>query len=232
MSGDGAGLVHGAGVAQVFGCAGAVLSVGLNAPQAWTSCVGRRVAGLSPAARWMAVGQAATWLVYGLAEQIGLQVVTNAVCLTLHLSVLAALLVLDPSARSRPVLAPQAAAMLGWLAAVVACALTGAAPVGTLAAAVGAVSVVPQLWRLARDRTADRSGVSVATTTLSLVASLCWAVHGLALGVGAVTLPALVGAVAAAWTLALLRPSRPRPTGPVRSHQAPVVLPPSRLLAA
>ncbi len=190
----------------MFGCAGAVLAIGLNAPQAWTSCVGRRVAGLSPAARWLAVAQAATWLAYGLAEQVRLQVVTNAVCLSLHLSVLGALLLLEPAARSRRLAGPQAVATAAWLVVVAGCALTGAAPVATLAAVVGALSVVPQLWSLARARGADSSGVSVTTTTLSLVSSLCWTAHGAALALPAVALPSLAGAVAAAWTLALLRP--------------------------
>lgn len=121
--------MHGAGVAQVFGCAGAVLAVGLNAQQAWTSCVGRRVAGLSPAARWLAVVRSATWLAYGLADRVQLQVVTNAVCLALHLSLLVALLVLDRDARAGRVVLPQAALTVAWLGAVTACALTGAAPV-------------------------------------------------------------------------------------------------------
>lgn len=229
--------MHGAAVAQVFGCAGAVLAIGLNAPQAWTSCKGRKVAGLSPAARWLAVVQAASWLAYGLADHVPLQVVTNAVCLSLHLSVLAALLVLDPAARTRRVLVPQAALTVVWLGAVVVCTLTGAAPVGTLAAVVGAASVVPQLWRLARHRGQDSSGVSATTTALSLVASLCWAVHGLALGLPAVVLPSLAGAVAAAWTLALLRPAtapRTRSRGAVahRPLARPVVLPLQRVLAA
>lgn len=217
----------------MFGCAGAVLSIGLNAPQAWTSCVGRKVAGLSPAARWLAVGQAATWLAYGLAEQVQLQIITNAVCLFLHLAVLVALLALEPAARSIRALLPHAALTACWFGVVAACALTGAAPVGTLAAAVGAVSVVPQLWRLARDRGGDSSGVSVATTALSLVASVCWMAHGLALGLAAVVLPALAGAVAAGWTLALLRPaSTPRRRLQHRPLPAPVVLPLQRVLAA
>jgi uncharacterized protein with PQ loop repeat len=198
--------VHGAEVAQVFGCAGAVLAVGLNAPQAWTSCVDRKVAGLSPAARWLAVAQSATWLAYGLVEHVRLQLLTNAVCLSLQLSVLAALLLLDPAARARRLAGPQAATTGAWLLVVAACGLTGALPVATLAAVVGGVSVVPQLWHLARSRGGDRSGVSVATTVLSLVASLCWTAHGLALALPAVALPSLAGAVAAAWTLALLRP--------------------------
>ena len=56
--------------------------------------------------------QAGTWLAYGLAERIPLQQVTNGVCLVLHLSVLGALLALDPVARSGRVLLPQAALTL------------------------------------------------------------------------------------------------------------------------
>lgn len=225
--------MHGAGVAQVFGCAGAVLAVGLNAPQAWTSCVGRRVAGLSPAARWLAVVQAATWLAYGLAERVPLQVLTNAVCLVLHLSVLVALLALDPAARGSRVLQPQAALTVAWLGAVVTCALTGAVPVGTLAAVAGAASVVPQLWRLARHRDEDTSGVSVTTTALSLVSGLCWVTHGLALGLAAVVLPSLATAAAAAWTLTLLRPAAAARRAREHRHAPlPVVLPLRRVLAA
>ena len=82
-------------------------------------------------------------------------------CLSLHLTVLAALLLLDPAARA---------------------------------------------GRLAGPQGGDSSGVSVTTTVLSLVASLCWTTHGLALALPAVALPSLAGAVCAAWTLALLRP--------------------------
>lgn len=97
----------------------------------------------------------------------------------------------------------------------------------------GAVSVVPQLWQLLRRPGEDSSGVSVPTTALSLVASLCWVVHGLALVQPAVVLPSLAGAVAAGWTLALLRPvATPRRRREHRSAPAPVVLPPQRLLAA
>ena len=217
----------------MFGCAAAVLSIGLNAPQAWRSCVGRRTAGLSPAARWLAVVQASTWLAYGVAEHVPLQVLTNSVCLALHLSVLGALLALDPAARGRRVLPPQAALTVAWLAVVVACARTGAAPVGALAAGAGAVSVVPQLWRLARERGADSSGVSVATTVLSLVAALCWTAHGLALTSAAVVLPSLAAAVAAAWTLVLLGPPAPvRPAHVPGTSSTPVVLPLRRVLAA
>lgn len=225
--------MHGAGVAQVFGCAGAVLAVGLNAPQAWTSCVGRKVAGLSPAGRWLSVVQSATWLAYGLVEHVPLQLLTNSVCLALHLSVLGALLALEPGARAGRVLLPQAALAVAWLGTVVACGLSGAAPVGTLAAVVGAASVVPQLWLLARRRGQDCSGVSLATTVLSLVSSLCWTAHGVALALPAVALPGLAGAAAAAWTLVLLRPAAATP----RRHEhrpppAPVVLPLQRVLAA
>ena len=45
--------MFGAEVAQVFGCAGAVLAVGLNAPQACASCVDRKVPVPAPvAAAW------------------------------------------------------------------------------------------------------------------------------------------------------------------------------------
>lgn len=224
--------MHGAVVAQVFGCVGAVLSIGLIVPQAWTSCVGRKVAGLSPASRWLMAGQAATWLTYGFAEQVPLQVLTNAVCLVLHLSVLGALLLQDPTARSSRVALPQAALTAVWLGVVVVCALSAAVPVGTLAAIVGAVSVVPQLWRLARSRDEDTSGVSVTTTALSLLASLCWVTHGLALALPAVVLPAATGAAAAAWTLVLLRPVTARPARAHHRQPVPVVLPLHRLLAA
>ena len=97
----------------------------------------------------------------------------------------------------------------------------------------GAVSVVPQLWRLARHRDEDSSGVSVATAALSLVSSLCWVAHGLALGLPAVVLPGLASVLAAAWTLTLLRPATaPRRVRDHRHQPLPVVLPMRRVLAA
>lgn len=202
--------VHGAVVAQVFGCAGAVLAVGLNAPQAWTSCRWRLVSGLSPAARWLAVVHSATWVAYGVAEDVPLQVATNLVCGALHAAVLAALLLLAPAARQRHVVVPSALLALGWLALATLCAVTGAVPVGTLAAAAGTLAVVPQLWLLLRDPDQDTSGVSSATTVLSLLASLCWVAHGALLEQPAVVVPSLVAAVAAVWTLALLAPGAGR----------------------
>jgi uncharacterized protein with PQ loop repeat len=196
--------VHGAGVAQVFGCAGAVLAVGLNAPQAWTSCRRGLVSGLSPAARWLALVHSATWVAYGIAEDVALQVATNVVCSLLHAAVLVALLVLVPDARRSRVVVPSALLAAGWLAVVALCAATAAVPVGTLAAAAGTVAVVPQLWRLLRDPDQDTSGVSAATTLLSLLANLCWTAHGALLAEAAVVVPSLVGATAAACTLALL----------------------------
>ena len=210
----GSSKVHGAAAAQVFGCAGAVLAVGLSAPQAWTSCRRGLVAGLSPAARWLAVVQSASWVTFGVAEDVPLQVLTNVVCGVLHCAVLGALLLLAPEARSRHLLLPQALFALGWLAAVLLCAVTGALPVGTLAAAAGTLAVVPQLWLLLRSRSQDTSGVSRATTVLSLLASSCWCTHGALLEQAAVVVPSLVGAVAAAITLALLAP-RPDPAVPL-----------------
>lgn len=196
--------VHGAVVAQVFGCAGAVLVVGLNAPQAWTSCRRRLVSGLSPAARWLAVVHSATWVTYGVAEDVPLQIATNVVCGALHLAVLVALLLLAPGARETTVVVPSALLAAGWLALTALCAATGAVPVGVLAAVAGTLAVVPQLWLLLRDREQDTSGVSGLTTALNLVASLCWVVHGALLAEAAVVVPSLVTAAAAAWTLALL----------------------------
>lgn len=202
--------MHGAGLAEVFGYAGAVLAVGLNAPQAWTSCRRGVVAGLSPAARWLAVVHSATWVAYGIAEDVPLQLATNVVCAGLHVAVLAALLLLVPDARHSRVVVPSALLAAGWLAAVALCAVTGAASVGTLAAAAGTAAAVPQLWLLLRDPAQDTSGVSAATTLLNLLASTCWVVHGALLGSTAVVVPSAVAGAAAACTLVLLSPGTAR----------------------
>jgi uncharacterized protein with PQ loop repeat len=202
--------VHAAGLAEISGCAGALLAVGLNAPQAWASCRRGRVAGLSPAARWLAVVHSATWVTYGLAEDVPLQVATNVVCGALHVAVLAALLLLTPSARERRVVVPSALLAAGWLLAVALCATTGAVPVAALAAVAGTASVVPQLWSLLRDPDQDTSGISLETTALNLLASLCWVLHGALLGHAAVVVPSAVAAAAAACTLSLLAPAGER----------------------
>lgn len=191
-------------VAQVFGCAGAVLAVGLSAPQAWVSCRRGLVSGLSPASRWLAVVQSATWVAYGIAEDVPLQVATNVVCAALHAAVLGALLLRSPRARQISVVVPSALLAVGWLAAVTLGAATGAAPVGALAAVAGTLAVVPQLWLLLRHPEQDTSGISVATTVLSLLCNLCWTTSGALLAQAAVVVPSLVGAAAAACTLSLL----------------------------
>ncbi len=197
--------MHGAVVASGLEWAGAVLAIVLNAPQAWTSCRRRRVGGLSPAARWLAVLQAATWVAYGLTGGGPVQVLTNAVCGVLHLSVLVAVLLLAPSARAPRLLVPQALASAAWLALVVLSARTGAVPVGALAALCGVAALVPQLVLLSRARGRDVSGVSPATTWLTLACAACYTGYGLLLAGWAVWVPSALGLLAASATLALLR---------------------------
>lgn len=84
--------VHAGELVGALGWTGAFLGIVLNVPQTWRSCAGRQVAGLSPASRWLAVLQAATWTTYGLTGGGLVQVVTNGVCSILHVAVLLALL--------------------------------------------------------------------------------------------------------------------------------------------
>jgi uncharacterized protein with PQ loop repeat len=196
-------------IALALEAAGAGLAVVNNAPQAWRSCRGRRVEGLSPAARWLAVLQSATWVAYGLTGGGALQVLTNAVCGALHVGVLVAVLALTPGARHRRVLLPQAGAAAAWLALVTWSAGTGGLPVGTLAAACGATALLPQLVRLAADRGAATSGISPATAVLSVTSNACWAGYGLLVGSVSVWAPSLLAMAAGTTTLVLLGPRRP-----------------------
>ena len=198
--------MHAADVASTIGWAGAVLAVVLNLPQTWRSCAGRQVAGLSPASRWLAVLQSATWLAYGLTGGGLVQVVTNAFCLVLHVAVLVALLVLAPSARERRLLVPQAAGSAAWVALVLWVVGTGTLDVAVLAAVCSTAYAVPQLVLLATDPRST-AGVSMATTVLGVVAQGCWTAYGLLLGVPAVWLPALLSLLAALAAAALLRPA-------------------------
>lgn len=218
-----------------FEWAGAVLAVVLNAPQAWRSCRRRRVDGLSPAARWLAVLQAVTWVAYGLTGGGPVQVLTNSICGVLHVAVLAALLVLAPAARAPRLLLPQAAASALWVACVLVAARTGAVPVGALAATCGVAALVPQLALLVRSRGADLSGLSVATTWLTLACAVCFTGNGLLLAGWAVWLPSGLGVVAAAATLVLLRQPVPGQVAPgqvapgqVTPHLADLVPAPRR----
>lgn len=204
----------GAGLATGFETVGAVLSVGLNAPQAWRSCRHRLVSGLSPAARWLAVVQSVSWATFGLLGGGRTQVVTNVVCGLLHTSVLVALLVLAPASRRRRVVGPQAAAAAAWLLLLAWAARTGSVPVGSLAALCGTAALVPQLVHLARTRGADCSGISPATTWLALVSASCWSAYGLLASLSAVWLPSLLSVGAYGSTLVLVQRSRPCDAGP------------------
>jgi uncharacterized protein with PQ loop repeat len=211
--------VHAADVAGGIGWLGAFLGIVLNLPQTWHSCRRRQVAGLSPASRWLAVLQSTTWLVYGLTGGGLVQVVTNGVCLVLHVAVLGALLVLAPAARTRRLLAPQVGLSAGWLGLVGWTATTGVLDVGTLAAVCSTAYAVPQLVLLATDPRST-SGVSLATTVLGIASNTCWTAYGLLLGTPAVWLPALLSLFAGLATAALLRPlARPLPLPPVRSRE-------------
>lgn len=197
--------MHAADVASTIGWVGALLGIVLNVPQTWRSCAARQVAGLSPASRWLAVLQSASWLTYGLTAADPVQVVTNGVCLVLHLAVLGAVLALAPAARERRLLAPQAAGSAAWLALIAWAVASGSVDVGTLAAGCSIAYAVPQLVLLATDpRSTD--GVSLATTVLGVASNACWTAYGVLLGTPAVWLPALLSLLAGLATAALLRP--------------------------
>jgi len=197
--------VQPADVATTLGWAGAFLGIVLNVPQTWRSCAERQVAGLSPASRWLAVLQSATWLTYGLTGGGLVQIVTNAVCIVLHVAVLVALLVLAPASRARRVLLPQVAASAAWLALVAWSGTTGSVAVAPLAAACSVAYAVPQLVLLLTDARAT-SGVSPLTTGLGVLSNTCWTLYGLLLGAPAVWLPSLLSLLAGVATAVLLRP--------------------------
>lgn len=196
--------------AQVFGGAAAVLSVGLNVPQVWTSCRHRQVQGLSAVGRWLVLVQSVTWLVYGAVAGVPLQLATNAVCATLQAAVLAALLLLSPAARRPWAVVPQATVAAACLAAVTACA-TDTARLGLLAAALGGVSTLPQLLLLVRRPAGGTAGISRVSTSLALLSSLCWSAYGALSGRPEVVAPSLLGVAVAAATLLLLRPAAQAP---------------------
>lgn len=193
--------------AQIAGTAAAVLSVGLNVPQAWTSCARREVQGLSAAGRWLLLVQSVAWLVYAVVQDVPVQLAANAVCAVLQAAVLAALLVLAPATRRPGVLGLQAGASAGCLLLVAHCASSAPQLLGPLAAALGGVATLPQLLLLLRRPAAGTGGVSRTATLLALLASLCWGAYGALLLRPEVWLPSLAGAVVALGTLALLRPA-------------------------
>lgn len=197
--------------AQVFGAVAAVLSVGLNLPQVWTSCRRRQVEGLSAVGRWLVLVQSVTWMAYGAVLHVPLQLATNAVCAALQAAVLAALLLLSPAARRPAALLPQAAVAGACLAAVAFCAGTDPARLGLLAAVVGGVSTLPQLLLLARSPAGGTAGVSRVATALALLSSLCWAAYGGLSARPEVWAPSLLGVAVAVATLLLLRPVAPAP---------------------
>ena len=202
--------MHAGELVVALGWLGAFLGIVLNVPQTWRSCAGRQVAGLSPASRWLAVLQAATWTTYGLTGGGLVQVVTNGVCIVLHVAVLVALLRLAPSARAPRLLLPQLSASVAWLLLVAWAASSGGLSVGTLAALCSVAYALPQLVLLLSDLEATE-GVSGATVALGVLSNSCWTLYGLLLGTPAVWLPALLSLAAGLATAALLR--RPRPGG-------------------
>lgn len=201
--------MHAAELAAVLGAIGAVLGVGLNIPQAWTSCARKGVAGLSPTARWLAVLQSATWCAYAVTEGTSSQLYSGVVCGLLQLAVLAALLLLSPAARRSAT--PLAVVSLVWLAVVAWAAGGGSLDIGLLAAGCSMAAVVPQVVRLVRNRDEDTSGISPVTCALAVACSVSWMLHGALLGAEAVWLPSLLSAAASAVTLLLVR----RPVTPL-----------------
>src|SRR4051812_47783213 len=168
---------------SVLGCLGAALSMTLPWPQVWRSCVGRRTTGLSAAACWLGVAIPIGWITYGLLIGDRLQVVSNTVTGAAGFAILVALLMTQPSLRSRRALIGGAAGAIGVLAAATGAAAVGgpaaASALGGVLAVTAILAAIPQPLSLLRDRTQDLSGLSPLRWRLAAGASSSWFAYGL-----------------------------------------------------
>jgi uncharacterized protein with PQ loop repeat len=193
----------------VLGMLAAAFSIALVWPQVWLSCRHRRTSGLSATA---------CWLLYGLFLGDTVQIATNAVVGAANTLILGALLFMQPSLRTRRVLARTAwsAAVLGAgaLGSVVVVGIFGVSPVtvaavlGAGASLVGALQGVPQPVSLLRDRTQDLSGLSPMRWWLTVASCLSWVGYGVSCGQVAVWSSALAGLACAATVCGVLVTAR------------------------
>ncbi|MEV6489492.1 SemiSWEET transporter [Actinoplanes sp. NPDC051633] len=226
---------------SALGCLGAALSMTLPWPQIWRSCVGRRTTGLSATACWLGVAMPIGWITYGLLIGDRLQVLTNIVTGAAGFALLVALLVTQPSLRTRKALAGSAAGAIAVLAAAGLAASFGGLPaakaLGGVLAVTAILAAVPQPLSLLRDRTQDLSGLSPLRWRLGAGACASWFVYGLATAQPGVWLSASAGLTSAliVCTLLWLRrtpaPARPRPADRVSANRGRSVLSPSYFLA-
>jgi uncharacterized protein with PQ loop repeat len=207
-------------LSSALGCLGATLSMTLPWPQVWRSCIGRRTTGLSAAACWLGVAMPVGWITYGLLIGDRLQVVSNSVTGLAGFAVLAALLVTQPSLRSRRVLATSAAGAIVVLTAAGAAASFGgpsaASVLGGVLAVTAILAAIPQPLSLLRDRTQDLSGLSPLRWRLAAGACASWFAYGLATAQPGVWLSASAGLASAlivCVTMSLRRSAAAPPVG-------------------
>jgi uncharacterized protein with PQ loop repeat len=205
----------------VLGFAAAALSISLVWPQVWLSCRRGRTRGLSPTACWLAVGLNLCWLTFGLLAGDPAQVVTNVVVGTGNSAVLAALLLSQPSLRTRAVLLRSAAGSaclagvaLGGAVAVV---VFGAAPgmvapvLGTVVSVVAGAAACVQPLTMLLDRARDLSGISPTRWRLGACANASWIGYGWLRAQPTVFLASAVGLSCALVVCTLLVVRRQRP---------------------
>lgn len=166
--------------AQVFGWSAGAVGISIGWPQAWRLWVGRKHAGLSLTSNVLALLYSTAWLLYGVASQRTVQVVTCLIGMSVATAVLVGHLRLSkPRTRSwLPLWVVGTAVVFALFAA-------GRGPLGLAASAATISGIFPQLVSLVRDRSRglyDVGGISVARWVLASACNVLWASYGVLVG--------------------------------------------------
>ena len=166
--------------AQAFGWTAGAVGISIGWPQVWRLWVGRKHAGLSLTSNVLAVIYSTAWLLYGVASQRTVQIVTCLIGMSVATSVLVGHLRL-----SKPRLRAWVPLWLIGTAVVIALFTAGRGPLGLAASAATISGVLPQLVSLIRDRRKglyDVGGIAVSRWVLATVCNVLWVGYGLLVG--------------------------------------------------
>ncbi|MBU6226247.1 MAG: hypothetical protein KGQ43_01540 [Acidobacteria bacterium] len=190
---------------NLLGLVASVLSMLFIWPQVFRVYRNDTVEGLAPLGALQGMSGSILWSIYGL-SQSDMPLFGSNLLVAVAIALLAAAMVRHDVVKRTTVFALVTIVIgLGFVTGAVSTTL-----LGMLAFAVGALSVLPQTFKVLRDP--DLQGVSVSSNALLFVTSSTWMCYGLAIGDALVTLPNVLVIPCSAIIVAKARAAQRRAT--------------------
>jgi uncharacterized protein with PQ loop repeat len=189
---------------DLLGLVASALSMLFIWPQVFRVYRNDTVEGLAPLGALQGMSGSILWSIYGL-SQSDLPLFGSNLLVAVAIALLAAAMVRHGAVKRTTVFGLVAAVIgLGFVSGAVSTTL-----LGVLAFAIGALSILPQTFKVLRDP--DLQGVSVSSNALLFVTSSTWMSYGLAIGDALVTLPNVLVIPCSAIIVAKARSAQSKP---------------------